>query len=124
MLHGARTGRGDRKAVGPATDLYALGAILYEMLTGRPPFDAASPAETVAQVLHDDPVPPSRLRPRLPRDLVTICMKCLDKAPGRRYGTALDLAEDLRRFQAGEPIHARPAGMIEAPPTAGAVGGR
>ena len=105
--------RGDRKAVGPATDVYALGAILYEMLTGRPPFDADSQAETVAQVLHDDPVPPSRLRPRLPRDLVTICMKCLDKAPGRRYGAALDLAEDLCRFQAGEPIHARPAGRIE-----------
>jgi WD40 repeat protein len=102
--------RGAPSSVGPATDIYALGSILYEMLTGRPPFDAATPAETLTQLLHDDPLSPARLRPGLPRDLVTICLKCLEKSPRRRYASALDLAEDLRRFLAAEPIGARPVG--------------
>jgi serine/threonine protein kinase len=101
------------EAIGPATDIYALGGILYEMLTGRPPFDAGSPAETITQLLNDVPISPARLRPRLPRDLVTICLKCLEKSPHRRYRSALDMAEDLRRFQAGEPIRARPVGPAE-----------
>jgi tetratricopeptide (TPR) repeat protein len=99
--------------IGPVTDVYALGAILYQLLTGRPPFQAATPLETVLQVQHDEPVSPSRLQPKLPRDLTTICLKCLDKEPGRRYASAQAVADDLRCFLDGRPIQARPVRVWE-----------
>jgi serine/threonine protein kinase len=100
-------------AIGPATDIYALGSILYEMLVGRPPFDADTPIETMVRLLRDEPLSPATLRPTLPRDLVTICLKCLEKAPRRRYASAGELADDLHRFQHGEPIRARPVSAAE-----------
>jgi serine/threonine-protein kinase len=104
---------GKQGTIGPSTDIYSLGAVLYEMQTGRPPFLAETPAETELQVIAEEPAPPSRLNSELPRDLETVCLKCLCKDPGRRYASASDLAEDLRRFLRGEPVAARRAGPLE-----------
>ncbi len=105
--------RGHSRRVGPAADIYALGAMLYEMLTGRPPFKGETPMETVRQVLDDDPVAPSRLVPRVPRDLETISLKCLQKDPARRYSSARALADDLDRYLHGQVIQARPTALWE-----------
>jgi eukaryotic-like serine/threonine-protein kinase len=101
--------KGDLAAIGPASDIYGLGAILYEMLTGKPPFEGQSATMTLWLVVNEDPVPPSRLRPHLPPDLETICLTCLNKDPRGRYTSARKLAEDLQMYLAGASIQARPA---------------
>jgi serine/threonine protein kinase len=99
--------------VGPAVDVYALGTILYELLTGRPPFQGATANETIEQVLYDEPTPPTRLHTGVPRDLETICLKCLEKEPSRRYATAKELADDLSRFLEGRRVIAVPLSELE-----------
>ncbi len=105
--------QGRTSEVGPPADIYALGGILYDMLTGRPPFRGETAVDTLHQVVTEDPVLPSRLRPNCPRDLETICLKCLQKEAPKRYATAQALAEDLRRYLDGEPIQARRVGLPE-----------
>ncbi len=104
---------GSSSSIGPKADVYALGAILYEMLTGRPPFLAATQAETAQLVLSQEPIPVTQLQPKVPKDLETICLTCLRKDPGKRYDSAEALAEDLQRFLAHEPIRARRTGLPE-----------
>jgi serine/threonine-protein kinase len=105
--------RGHTRDIGPAVDIYALGAVLYEMLTGRPPFEGQSACEIVQKVVHEESTPPSRWNASIPRDLETICLKCLQKSPARRYASAQDLADDLHRFLDGKPVVARPISTLE-----------
>lgn len=106
-------GPSSRSPVGPVADVYALGAILYELLTGRPPFSNANPVDTITQALHADPISPTRLDRGIPRDIETICLKCLEKQPRRRYSSAAALADDLGRFLAGQVVLARPVSQVE-----------
>jgi serine/threonine protein kinase len=100
------------QAIGPASDVYSLGAILYFLLSARPPFTGGSPAQTLSKVLNEPPIPPRRLNKTIPRDLETICLKCLEKVPERRYASTRELADELERFIDGQPIQAQPVGEL------------
>jgi serine/threonine-protein kinase len=104
---------GETDKIGPLADQYALGAILYEMLTGRPPFQGATPLDTLEQVRSQEPVPPTRLQPKIPKDLETICLKALQKESKKRYADCEELASDLQRFLDNKPILARPVSQAE-----------
>src|SRR5262249_24098649 len=105
--------RGETELVGPQADIYALGTILYELLTGRPPFRGTTVRETLQKVITEDPLPPQQLNPLVPQDLQTICLKCLRKYPGHRYASGRHLAEDLQRHLHNETILARSSHWLE-----------
>jgi mono/diheme cytochrome c family protein len=103
---------GQSELIGPATDVYALGALFYELLTGRPPFQGSNPLDTLRQAVNREPLPPSRLAPEVPRDLEAVVLKCLEKQPGRRYVSAVELADDLARWLDGRPVTVVPPGRL------------